>query len=57
MKWVLVQNIPTNYQLAVLGDEDGRTITFDSKQEAKNFIEEIEEETAEIMIVPETELI
>ena len=57
MKWVLVQNIPTNYQLAVLGDEDGRTIIFDSKQEAKNFIEEIEEETAEIMIVPETELI
>ena len=38
MKWVLVQNIPTNYQLAVLGDEDGRTITFDSKQESKNFI-------------------
>ena len=57
MKWVLVQNIPINYQLAVLGDEDGRTIIFDSKQEAKNFIEEIEEETAEIMIVPETELI
>ena len=57
MKWVLVQNIPIDYQLAILGDEDGRTLTFDSKQKAKDFIEEIGEETAEIMIIPETEII
>ena len=57
MKWVLVQNIPIDYQLAVLGDEDGRMITFDSKQEAKDFIEEIREDTEEIMIVPETEIV
>tara|TARA_Y100001951_G_C11219317_1_gene227748 strand:- start:574 stop:750 length:177 start_codon:yes stop_codon:yes gene_type:complete len=58
MKWVLVQNIPVNYQLTVLGDEDGRMVTFDSKQEAKDFVETIvEDDTAEIMIVPETEII
>jgi hypothetical protein len=58
MKWVLVQNIPIDYQLAVLGDEDGRMVTFNSKQEAKDFVEKIvEDDTAEIMIVPETEII
>jgi len=58
MKWVLVQNIPIDYQLAVLGDEDGRMITFDSKQEAKEFVKTIvEKDTAEIMIIPETEII
>ena len=58
MKWVLVQNIPVNYQLAILGDEDGRTITFNSKQEAKDFVEKIVgEDTKEIMIVPETEIV
>lgn len=57
MKWVLVQNIPIDYQLSVLGDEDGRMITFDSKQEAKDFVEKIREDTEEIMIVPETEIV
>ena len=57
MKWVLAQNIPINYHLAILGDEDGRMITFDSKQEAKDFVETIVEDTEEIMIVPETEIV
>ena len=57
MKWVLVQNIPTNYQIAVMGDEEGRVITFNSKQEAREFIEKIVENTEEIMIVPEPEII
>jgi len=57
MKWVLVQNIPIDYQLAVLGDEDGRMITFDSKQEAKDFAEKIIENPEEIMIIPETEIV
>ena len=55
MKWVLVQNIPINYAPAVLGDEDGHTITFNSKDEAKDFIEKIGEDPEEIMIVPEKE--
>ena len=55
MKWVLVQNIPINYTPAVLGDEDGRPITFNSKDEAKDFIEKIGEDPEEIMIVPEKE--
>jgi len=54
MKWVLVQNIPVNYQLAVLGDEDGRPVTFNSQHEAKVFIEKNSEE---VMIVPENEAI
>ncbi len=59
MKWVLVQNIPVNYELAVLGDEDGRPVTFSSKHEARVFIERnIEEEIKEeVMIVPENEAI
>ena len=58
MKWVLVQNIPVNYQLAVLGDEDGRPVTFSSKHEARVFIERnIEEDSEEVMIVPENEAI
>lgn len=58
MKWVLVQNIPVNYQLAVLGDEDGRPVTFNSQHEAKVFIEKnIEEDSSEVMIVPENEAI
>ena len=58
MKWVLVQNIPVNYQLAVLGDEDGRPVTFSSKHEARVFIERnIEEDSEEVMIVPEKEAI
>ena len=57
-RWVLVQNIPIDYQLAVLGDEDGRMVTFDSKQEAKDFIKTLaEDNTEEIMIIPETEII
>ena len=31
MKWVLAQNIPINYHLAILGDEEGHTIVFNSK--------------------------
>ena len=58
MKWVLVQNIPIDYQLAVLGDEDGRPVTFSSKHEARVFIERnIEEDSEEVMIVPENEAI
>ena len=57
MKWVLAQNIPINYHLAILGDEDGRTITFNSKYESKDFIEKIGEDAEEIMIVPKTEIV
>ena len=61
MKWVIVQNIPINYHPAVMGDEEGRIVTFNSKQEAEDFVEEqdiqpyIREDLESIMIVPETE--
>ena len=55
MKWVLVQNIPINYALAVMGDEKGKTVVFNSKHEAREFIEKIGEDPEEIMIVPEKE--
>ena len=61
MKWVIVQNIPINYCPAVMGDEEGRVVTFNSKQEAEDFVEEqdiqpyIREDLESIMIVPETE--
>ena len=57
MKWVLVRNIPINYAPAVLGDEEGRAVTFNSKDEAKDFIKKIGEDPEEIMIVPEKEAI
>ena len=63
MKWVLVQNIPINYAPAVMGDEEGRIVTFNSKQEAEDFVEEqnirpyIGEDLEEIMVVPEIETI
>ena len=61
MKWVIVQNIPINYRPAVMGDEEGRIVTFNSKQEAEDFVEEqdiqpyIGKDLESIMIVPETE--
>ena len=39
MKWVIVQNIPIDYCPAVMGDEEGRTIKFNSKHEAEDYIE------------------
>ena len=57
MKWVLVQNIPIDHTPAVLGDEDGYPVIFNSKQEAKDFIEKIGEDPEEIMIVPKKEAI
>jgi len=63
MKWVIVQNIPINYAPAVMGDEEGRIVTFNSKQEAKDFAEKIienpyiGEDLEEIMVVPEIETI
>ena len=59
MKWVIVQNIPINYCPAVMGDEEGRTIRFNSKHEAEEYIEEqgiqpyIREDPEDIMVVPE----
>jgi len=57
MKWVLVQNIPINYHPAVLGDEEGRAVIFNSKQEAEDFIEKTGEDPEDIMVVPEMETI
>ena len=57
MKWVLVQNIPINYIPAVMGDEEGRTVIFNSKQEAEDFIERSGEDPEQIMVVPEMETI
>ena len=63
MKWVLVQNIPINYVPAVMGDEEGRTVKFDSRHEAEAFIEEhelkpyIKENPDEIRAIPEMETI
>jgi hypothetical protein len=57
MKWVLVQNIPINYAPAVLGDEEGRVVTFNSRQEAEAFIEKTGEDPEDIMVVPEMEAI
>ena len=61
MKWVIVQNIPIEYCRAVMGDEEGRTIRFDSQHEAKEYIKEqgikpyIREDPEDIMVVPEIE--
>jgi len=63
MKWVIVQNIPINYHPAVMGDEEGRIITFNSKQEAEDFVEKqdihpyIGEYQEDVMVVPEMETI
>ena len=61
MKWVIVQNVPINYHPAIMGDEEGRVVTFNSKQEAEDFVEKqdiqpyIGEDIESIMIVPEME--
>ena len=61
MKWVLVQNIPVNYCRAVMADEEGHAIRFDSKYEAEEYIQEhelksyIREDLDDIMAVPEKE--
>ena len=63
MKWVIVQNIPIDYCPAVMGDEEGRTIRFNSKHEAEDYIEKqgikpyIREDPEDVMIVPEIEAI
>ena len=57
MKWVLAQNIPINYHLAVMGDEEGHIVTFNSKHEAEDFIEKTGENPEDIMVVPEMETI
>ena len=57
MKWVLVQDIPIDYCRAVMGDEEGRVVTFNSKQEAEDFIEKTGEDPEDIMVVPEVEAI
>ena len=61
MKWVLVQNIPVNYCRAVMADEEGHAIRFDSQHEAEEYIQEhelkpyIREDLDDIMAVPEKE--
>ena len=62
MKWVLVQNIPVNYCRAVMADEEGHAIRFDSRYEAEEYIQEhklkpyIREDLEDIiMAVPEKE--
>ena len=61
MKWVLVQNIPINYCRAIMADEEGHAIKFDSKYEAEEYIQEhelkpyIREDLDDIMAVPEKE--
>ena len=63
MKWVIVQNIPINFCPAVMGDEEGRTIRFDSQHEAEEYIKEqgikpyIREDPEDVMVVPEIETI
>ena len=57
MKWVLVQNIPINYIPAVMGDEEGHAVIFNSKQEAEAFIGKTGEDPKDIMVVPEMETI
>ena len=61
MKWVIIQNIPIEYCRAVMGDEEGRTIKFNSQHEAEDYIEKqgikpyIREDLEDIMVVPEIE--
>ena len=61
MKWVIVQNIPINYHPAVMGDEDGHPIRFNSKYEAEDYIEKLDiqpyigDDPESIMVVPEIE--
>ena len=61
MKWVIVQNIPIEYCRAVMGDDEGRTIKFNSQHEAEDYIEKqgikpyIREDPEDIMVVPEIE--
>ena len=57
MKWVLAQNIPINYHLAILGDEEGHTIVFNSKHEAEDFIERSGEDPKDVMAIPKMEII
>ena len=63
MKWVIVQNIPINFCPAVMGDEEGHTIRFDSQHEAEEYIKErgikpyIREDPEDVMVVPEIETI
>ena len=40
-----------------MGDEEGRTVIFNSKQEAEDFIERSGEDPEQIMVVPEMETI
>ena len=60
-RWVLVQNIPIDYCRAVMSDEEGRAIKFDSQREAEEYIQEhelkpyIREDLEDIMAVPEKE--
>ena len=60
-RWVLVQNIPIDYCRAVMADEEGRAIKFDSQREAEEYIQEhelkpyIREDLEDIMAVPEKE--
>ena len=55
MKWVLVQNIPINNVPAIMGDDEGRTVKFDSRHVAEAFIERSGENPEDIMVVPEME--
>ena len=61
MKWVLVQNIPVEFCRAVMADEKGHAIRFDSRYEAEEYIQEhelkphIREDLDIIMAVPEKE--
>ena len=57
MKWVLAQNIPINYHLAILGDEEGHTIVFNSKHEAEDYIERSGEDPEEVRAIPKMEII
>ena len=61
-RWVLVQNIPIDYCRAVMADEEGHAMRFDSQHEAEEYIQEhklkpyIREDLEDIiMAVPEKE--
>jgi hypothetical protein len=69
MKWILAQNCPccTNIKLdnlstmkdshmAFLTNEDGTIVKFDSKSDADYFVQQIEDDDLEdILIIPEIE--
>ena len=62
-RWVLVQNIPIDYCRAVMSDEEGHAIKFDSQHEAEEYIAEhelkpyIREDLEDIIAMPEKESI